>query len=113
VLTEIARSPFLECFQFNQLDALKMAPVPPVTVVLVHHNRHNFLKQAIESLETQTFSNFELILVDDGSTDPEAIKYLSDLSWQWWQERSWKVLREPNKYLGAARNTGGKLKADA
>lgn len=97
--------------------SLKLAPfmdseIPLVTVVLVHHDRHNYLKQAIESLEAQKFTNFELIVVDDGSNDPDSIRYLSDLSWSWWQEKPWKVLREPNRYLGAARNTGGTLETD-
>lgn len=82
---------------------------PLITIVMTHYNRHKLLQQAIESLEKQTFKDYEVILVDDGSTDPEAIKFLSDLSWVWWQERAWKVLREPNRYLGAARNTGARL----
>ncbi|PJF18645.1 IPT/TIG domain-containing protein [Paramicrosporidium saccamoebae] len=81
---------------------------PLVSVVLTHYNRPKLLQQALESLERQTFRNFEVVLVDDGSTDAEAIKFLSELSWTWWQERGWKVLREPNRYLGAARNTGAK-----
>ncbi|KAJ3093166.1 hypothetical protein HK102_006082 [Quaeritorhiza haematococci] len=82
--------------------------LPMVSVVIVHHNRHRLLQQAIESIEAQTYKNFEVIVVDDGSTDPEAIQYLNDLSWTWWEEKGWKVIREPNRYLGAARNTGVK-----
>ncbi|KAJ3194189.1 hypothetical protein HK101_003309 [Irineochytrium annulatum] len=81
---------------------------PLVSVVIVHRNRKNFLQQTIESIEAQTYKNIEVILVDDGSTDVNAINYLSGLSWNWWQERGWKILREPNRYLGAARNTGAK-----
>lgn len=84
-------------------------PSPLVTIVMTHYNRHKLLQQAIASIEAQTFKDFEVILVDDGSTDPEAVKFLSDLGWRWWQERAWKVLREPNRYLGAARNTGARL----
>lgn len=81
---------------------------PLVTIVITHYNRPKLLQQALESIERQTYKNFEMVLVDDGSTDAEAIKFLSELSWRWWQERAWKVLREPNRYLGAARNTGAK-----
>lgn len=80
-----------------------------LSIVITHHNRHRLLQQAIESIERQTYGNFEVILVDDGSTDPEALNYLSELAWKWWTERAWKVLREPNRYLGAARNTGARV----
>jgi cellulose synthase/poly-beta-1,6-N-acetylglucosamine synthase-like glycosyltransferase len=80
---------------------------PLVSVVLVHHNRHILLQEAIASLEKQTYKHFEIVLVDDGSTDPEAIAFLNNLAWTWWEKKGWRVIREPNRYLGAARNTGG------
>ncbi|KAI8809738.1 hypothetical protein BJ742DRAFT_770877 [Cladochytrium replicatum] len=88
---------------FNELKDL-----PLVSVVLTHRNRHKLLKQAIASIEAQTYANFEVILVDDGSTDPDAIQYLNEISWSWWEERGWKVVRETNRFVGASRNTGAK-----
>lgn len=82
--------------------------LPLVSIILVHHNRPELLKQAIASLEKQTYTNFEVVLVDDGSTDAAAIAYVDELSWKWWEEKGWKVIREPNRYLGASRNTGVK-----
>jgi len=81
---------------------------PLVTVVLVHHDRPELLKQAIQSIEAQTFQNFEVILVDDGSKNQESLNYLNEIAWIWWEKKGWKVLREPNRYLGAARNTGAR-----
>ncbi|KAJ3406769.1 hypothetical protein HDU80_010452 [Chytriomyces hyalinus] len=86
----------------------EMTEKPFVSVVLVHHNRHQLLKQAIASLDAQTYKNFEVILVDDGSTDPASLAYVRELSWTWWETKGWKVLFESNRYLGAARNTGAK-----
>lgn len=40
-----------------------------VTAIITTHNRINFLKRAVDSVKTQTYSNIELIVVDDGSTD--------------------------------------------
>mgnify|MGYP006201816399 CR=1 FL=1 len=40
-----------------------------VSVVLLTYNHERFLAQAIESILAQTFEAFELLLVDDGSTD--------------------------------------------
>lgn len=42
---------------------------PLVTVYMPTHNRSDLLSRAIESVQAQTYSNFELIIVDDGSSD--------------------------------------------
>ncbi|NNF00564.1 MAG: glycosyltransferase family 2 protein [Pyrinomonadaceae bacterium] len=43
--------------------------IPLVSVVIPFRNREEFLNDAIESIKAQTYKNWELILVDDGSTD--------------------------------------------
>ena len=47
----------------------KQSKCPEVSVVIPTYNGQEFLKQSIESVLNQTFSNFELIVCDDGSTD--------------------------------------------
>ena len=53
---------------------------PAITVILPAYNAEQFIKQAIESILTQTFSNFELIIINDGSTDntDEVIRSFTD-----------------------------------
>jgi len=46
--------------------------LPKISVVLVTYNRANYLPRALESVLSQTFSNFEVILVNNGSTDNTA-----------------------------------------
>ena len=45
---------------------------PAVTVLMAVHNAERFLAEAIESVLAQTFHDFELLIIDDGSTDRTA-----------------------------------------
>lgn len=79
-------------------------PRPLVTVCMAHWNRPHYLDQAVASLEAQTYPNLEVIVVDDASTDPEALAFLDRLDRRF-AARGWRVLRQPdNRFPGAARN---------
>ncbi|EGG21581.1 IPT/TIG domain-containing protein [Cavenderia fasciculata] len=80
---------------------------PLVSICITHYNRPHYLAQAIESIENQSYKNYEVILVDDGSNSTEAIDYLKKLEPQF-RQKGWKIIRTPNRYLGAARNTAAK-----
>lgn len=43
--------------------------MPKVSVIMPVHNRRHLIQRAIESVLQQTFSEWELLIVDDGSTD--------------------------------------------
>ena len=47
--------------------------VPPISVILPVRNGGSHLYEAIDSLVSQTFGDFEVIAVDDGSTDDSAV----------------------------------------
>jgi len=53
---------------------------PKVTVMMAVYNAERYLRQAIESILGQTFDDFELLIIDDGSTDssPAIIRSYSD-----------------------------------
>lgn len=52
---------------------------PAVSVLLTSYNRSRFLPQAVASVFAQTMSDWELIILDDSSTDPGVTEYLSGL----------------------------------
>lgn len=76
---------------------------PRVSVVLPTHNRADLLPVAVESVRSQTFSDWELILVDDGSTDdtPQVVK-----SFVAQDSRIRSVRNDPNIRLPRALNRG-------
>ncbi|WP_162918426.1 DUF6212 domain-containing protein [Taklimakanibacter deserti] len=78
---------------------------PLVSVIVTHHDRPQYLMQAIASVKDQDYPNFEVILVDDGSKLPESHTALDKLEKEF-RRKSWKIIRSENKYVGAARNTG-------
>ena len=74
-------------------------PTPFVSVIIPTHNRSWILKEAVDSVLAQDGSDFELIVVDDGSTDGTPALLRS------YGERL-IALRQENRGVSAARNTG-------
>jgi glycosyltransferase involved in cell wall biosynthesis len=77
--------------------------MPKVSVIMPTFNGHSrgFLREAAESVLAQTFSDFEFVVVDDGSTDGTPA-YCAGLA----RDPRVVVVRQENKGLAAARNTG-------
>jgi glycosyltransferase involved in cell wall biosynthesis len=71
------------------------------SVVIPTRNRAGLLERALRSVALQTFTDFEAIVVDDGSTDATQ-QILA--SWRWFPFRS--VTQERAKGVAAARNRG-------
>lgn len=75
---------------------------PLVSVVVPIYNVEAFLNRCVSSVVQQTYSNLEIILVDDGS--PDRCPQICD---DWAQKDSRiKVIHKENAGLGMARNTG-------
>lgn len=78
---------------------------PKVTVIITYFERPKLLEMNLQSLCRQTDRNFEVVVVDDGSTDEAAVAFLHRLE-QGYDWLSLRVVRQENKFPGAARNTG-------
>lgn len=73
---------------------------PGVSVIIPAYNRKNYLKYAVNSVLNQTYTDFELIIVDDGSTDGtgDMVRSYNDLRI--------KYIYQNNQGNHSARNTG-------
>lgn len=69
-----------------------------VSVVIPAYNAAQYIRQAIESVLAQTYRDFEIIVVDDGSSDdtPSIARQFG---------AAIRYIRQPNRGLSAARNT--------
>ena len=75
---------------------------PSVSVIIPNYNYGRFLSEAIDSVLAQTYSNVEIVVVDDGSSD-NSLEILAE-----YEKKGIKVVRQKNSGVGAARNTGVK-----
>lgn len=78
---------------------------PTASVLLPVYNAGRYLAQAVESVLNQTFQNFEVLLINDGSTDNslQVLEYFAS------RDRRCRVYSGPNRGVVAARNTGLEL----
>lgn len=79
---------------------IKADAAPRISVVVAAYNAAATLEECLANIAAQTYRDFELIVVDDGSTDatPELLaKYAATWPWMTW-------LRQTNKGVASARN---------
>ena len=77
------------------------ATSPRVSIVVTCHNLGQYLDDAIDSVFAQTFQDFEIVIVDDGSTEAGTVQLLSN-----YQRPRTRVVRIENRGLPGARNEG-------
>lgn len=79
-----------------------MGEQPMVSVIVPVYNSEKYLDKCIESVVNQSFDDWELILVDDGSTDTSG-----DICYRWAEDdRRIIVVEQCNRGVSFARNAG-------
>ena len=71
-----------------------------VSIIIPLYNKAPYVRRALDSIAAQTFTDFEAIVIDDGSTDGGAA-IVAD-----YPDPRFRLIRQPNAGPGAARNAG-------
>ena len=74
---------------------------PLLSVIVPCHNYGEFIRDALRSIQSQTYQGYEVIVVDDGSTDTETLEVLDQI-----REEGFRVLRFEDLGPAEAPNRG-------
>ena len=77
---------------------------PLVTVYITNYNYGKFIKKAINSVLNQTFKNYELIIIDDGSKD-KSVEIIKEFQ----NKKKIKIIYQKNKGLVVSNNLALRL----
>lgn len=86
----------------NGLSGGADAALPLVSVIIPCYNQGQFLKQALASVEAQSYANWECLIVNDGSTDDT--EWIASSAAE--ADQRVLYLEQANRGLSAARNRG-------
>lgn len=83
--------------------------LPLISVILPVHNNESTIRDAIDSILSQTFTEFELIVINDGSTDktPEILKEMANIDRRIWiinNEKSLGITKSLNAGISKSRS---------
>lgn len=79
--------------------------MPALSIIIPIFNSENYLRQCVDSILAQTFSDFEILLINDGSTDSSGI-LCDEYACQY---NNIYVLHKENEGVSIARNSGVEL----
>ncbi|MBN2356646.1 glycosyltransferase family 2 protein [candidate division KSB1 bacterium] len=84
------------------MNEINQLMTPQVSIILPVYNRKRLIMRAIDSVQQQTFGDWELLIIDDGSDDGLHDLILPHLAVQ----PRWRYLKHANRKLAASRNIG-------
>lgn len=90
-----------ECLKIRVVQKMEMTS-PEISVIVPVYKVEPYLERCVQSILSQTFTDFELLLIDDGSPDrcPELCEEFAQNDWRV------RVIHQKNQGLSAARNKG-------
>ncbi len=74
--------------------------MPKISVIIPAYNAMNYLPETLESVFKQTFTDFEILIINDGSSD-NLVEWVSQIA-----DSRVKLISQVNQGVSAARNTG-------
>ena len=72
-----------------------------ISIIVPIYNVENYLRECLDSIQNQTYKNFECIMINDGSTDSS-----QQISEEYLTDSRFTLINQSNKGLSGARNTG-------
>ncbi len=75
---------------------------PSISVVIAVYNGQRWIAETLASLANQTFNDFEVVIIDDGSTDRSA-EIIESVAMN---DKRYRLIKQPNRGLVAALNRG-------
>ncbi|HVZ58030.1 MAG TPA: glycosyltransferase family A protein [Chitinophagaceae bacterium] len=72
-----------------------------ISVVIPCYNDGIYLRETLSRLKQQTYTHYEVLIVDDGSTDPHTLAVFTEL-----EKEGYRVLHKENGRMSSARNYG-------
>lgn len=97
--------PFIESIKKKTPTLRSEIKTGKLSIVIPYYNMGDFIDDALNSLIKSTYSNKEIILIDDGSTDQQSIQKLESIA----KKYPVSIYRKENEGLAATRNYGAKL----
>ena len=82
-----------------------MIKLPFISIVIPIYNAASYLQQCLDSIKNQSFTDFEVIMVNDGSTDASkeiCMNYVAT-------DNRFRLINQINSGVSSARNTGIEL----
>lgn len=95
----------LENTSDTALVAQASIDAPDVSVIIGSYNTQDYVGETLESLLDQDFANFEIICIDDGSTD-DSLRVLEEFAAR---DSRITIVRQNNQGVSRARNVGTEL----
>jgi len=89
------------CFRLVEVELIVGNVMPKVSVIIPCYNHGEFLLETLYSLQEQTFTDYEIIIVNDGSTDEATVTLLQNM-----KRPKTRIFNTVNNGVSAARNRG-------